>query len=112
MALIYLLAGEASGDALGGRLMAAMRRARPDLDFAGIGGARMAEQGLASLFPMQDLAVMGFAEILPRLPLLRARLDQAVADVAAHRPDVVVTIDAPGFALRLLRRIAPLGIRR
>ncbi len=112
MTLVYLVAGEASGDVLGGRLIAALRRLRPNLRVAGIGGARMAEQGLESLFPMQDLAVMGLAEILPRVLKLRARLDQAVADVAARRPDLVITIDSPGFTLRLLRRIDGLGIRR
>ncbi|HEX7389816.1 MAG TPA: lipid-A-disaccharide synthase [Acidiphilium sp.] len=109
---LYVVAGEASGDVLGGRLIAALRRLRPDLEVAGIGGARMAEQGLASLFPMQDLAVMGLAEVLPKIMKLRARLDQTVADIEAKRPDLVVTIDSPGFTLRLLRRIAPLNIRR
>ena len=110
--LIYLVAGESSGDVLGARLMAALRRRRPDLEFAGIGGHRMAEQGLQSLFPMQELAVMGLVEVLPRLRRLNRRMAEAVADIAQRRPDLVVTIDSPGFALRLLRRIAPLGIRR
>lgn len=112
MTLVYVVAGEASGDVLGGRLIGAMRRLRPALDFAGIGGLRMKDQGVASLFPMQDIAVMGLAEILPRLRHLRARLDQAVADIAAKRPALVVTIDSPGFATRLLHRIAPLGVKR
>jgi lipid-A-disaccharide synthase len=112
MTLIYVAAGEASGDVLGARLIAALRKLDESLSFAGIGGVRMAEQGFASLFPMQDLAVMGLAEILPRVPLLRARLDQAVADITARRPAIVVTIDSPGFMLRLLRRIAPLGVKR
>jgi len=112
MTLVYVVAGEASGDVLGARLIAALRRLRPDLDFAGIGGARMAEAGLASLFPMQELALMGLLEVLPKLRRLRGRLDQAVADVAARRPGVVVTIDSPGFTLRLLRRIGPLSIPR
>ncbi len=112
MPLIYLLAGEHSGDVLGARLIAALREARPDLDFAGIGGPRMAGLGFASLFPMQELAVMGLVEVLPRLWRLRRRMAETAADIAARRPDVVVTIDSPGFALRLLRRIAPLGIKR
>ncbi len=106
------MAGEASGDVLGGRLLAALRRRRPDLSFRGIGGLRMAEAGLDTLFPMRELAVMGLVEILPRLRALSRRLDQAVADIAASRPDLVVTIDSPGFALRLLKRIAGLGIPR
>ena len=112
MTLIYLVAGEASGDVLGARLIEALERRRPDLSFAGIGGTRMAAQGFHSLFPMRDLAVMGLVEILPRLFQLSARLDQTVADIIAQRPDLLVTIDSPGFCLRLLRKIAPSGIRR
>jgi lipid-A-disaccharide synthase len=110
--LIYLVAGEPSGDVLGGRLMAALRMRQPDLAFAGIGGEQMAAQGLASLFPMQDLALMGLLEVLPRLHHLRRRLRQTVADIAARRPDVLVTIDSPSFTLRLLRAIQPLGVKR
>ncbi len=109
---IWLLAGEASGDVLGARLMAAIVAARPDVRFAGIGGPRMEASGLKSLFPMRDLAVMGLAEVLPRLRALRRRLEEARADIARLTPDLVVTIDSPGFALRLLRAIAPLGIAR
>ncbi len=112
MTLVYVVAGEASGDVLGARLIAAMRARAGGIEVAGIGGARMAEQGVASLFPMQELALMGLAEVLPKLLRLRRRLDQTEADIAARRPDIVVTIDSPGFTLRLLRRIAPLGLRR
>ncbi len=109
---IWLLAGEASGDVLGARLMAAIGARRPEIRCAGGGGPRREALGLASLFPMRELAVMGLAEVLPRVRRLSRLLDAAVADIAARRPDLVVTIDSPGFALRLLRRIAPLGIAR
>lgn len=110
--LIWILAGEASGDVLGARLMTALRARRPDLRFAGVGGPRMEEAGFESLFPMQELAVMGLVEILPRIRSLSRRLDDAVRQISALRPDLIVTIDSPGFALRLLRRIAPLRIPR
>lgn len=110
--LVYLIAGESSGDVLGGRLMAALRAQRSDLVFAGVGGEHMAAQGLASLFPMRDLALMGLLEVLPKLALLRRRLREVTGDIAARRPAAVVTIDSPGFTLRVLRTIAPLGIRR
>jgi lipid-A-disaccharide synthase len=110
---IWLLAGEASGDVLGARLLHALRVLRPDLEFCGVGGPRMLAAGLPrTLFPMADLAVMGLAEVLPRLLPLRRRLDQAVADIAAQRPDLIVTIDSPGFTLRILRRVQTLGIKR
>ena len=110
--LIYLIAGEQSGDILGARLMRALRAVRPELDFAGIGGTGMASEGMVSLFPMRDLAVMGLVEVLPKLFKLNGRIKQTVADIAARRPDVVVTIDAPGFAVRVLQRIQPLGLKR
>lgn len=112
MTLIYLVAGEASGDVLGARLMQAIAARQPNIRFAGIGGAQMMARGLDSLFPMQDLALMGLLEILPRLRHLRRRLQQTVADITAQRPDVVVTIDSPGFTLRVLRAIDGLGIKR
>jgi len=108
MTLVYLIAGEQSGDVLGARLMDAL----PGMRFAGIGGQAMAERGLTSLFPMRELALMGLLEVLPKIRHLSRRLDQTVADIAQRRPDVVVTIDSPGFTLRVLRRIAPLGIKR
>ena len=112
MTLIYLIAGESSGDVLGARLMAALRARRPDLRFAGVGGERMQAQGLDSLFPLHELALMGLLEVLPNLRRLKRRLAQTVADIGQRRPAVVVTIDSPGFTLRVLRQIAPLGIPR
>ena len=111
MTSVYLLAGEASGDVLGARLIAALRRHAPGLEFAGVGGERMAEQGVDSLFPMRELSLMGLLEVLPNLRRLARRMDQAEADILARRPDVLVTIDAPSFTLRLAERVRPQGIR-
>jgi lipid-A-disaccharide synthase len=112
MTLVYLIAGEPSGDALGGRLMAALSARRPALRFAGIGGPLMQAQGLASLFPMRDLSLMGMMEVLPRLRQLRRHFDSTLADIAARKPALVVTIDSPGFTLRVLKAVAPMGIAR
>lgn len=112
MTLIYLIAGEESGDVLGARLMAALKAARPGLAFAGIGGPRMEAEGLVPLFPQKELAVMGLLEVLPRIIQLRARLKQTIADILARRPAVLVTIDSPGFTLRVLRGVAGHGIPR
>ncbi len=109
MTLIYLIAGEASGDLLGARLITALRTARPNLTFAGVGGDRMAEQGFSSLLPMRELAVMGLAEVLPNIRRLSRRLDETVADIVARQPAVVVTIDSPGFGLRVAARVRPKG---
>ena len=112
MPLIYLIAGEQSGDVLGARLMHAIRAKRPDIVFAGIGGSAMAEQGLISLFPIRSLALMGLLEVLPKIFELRVLLKRTVADILARAPDILVTIDSPGFTLRVLRALQPTSIRR
>lgn len=111
MTLVTLVAGEASGDILGARLMAALRARRPDIRFAGIGGVRMQAEGLVSLFPMEELSLMGLAEVLPSLARLVRRMGEAEADVLAKRPSALVTIDAPSFTLRLAARVRPKGVR-
>lgn len=103
--LIYLIAGEASGDRLGAGLMQALKQKAPELRFCGIGGPRMQAEGMDSLFPMEELAVMGLAEVLPRIPALRRRIHQTAADIAARKPDMLVTIDAPDFSFRVTRRV-------
>ena len=112
MSLIYVIAGEASGDVLGARLIAALRARQPDLTFAGIGGPAMAAQGVYSLFPMRELALMGLFEVLPKLFALRRRLRETIADITQRKPAVVVTIDSPGFTLRVLRGVRRLGVKR
>jgi len=111
--LLYLIAGEPSGDLLGGSLMAALkRRTGGAVRFAGIGGPKMIEQGLAPLFPMTELAVMGLAEILPKLRRLMRRGEETVADIARLKPAALITIDSPGFTLRVAQRAVPLGVPR
>lgn len=112
MTKIFIIAGEASGDVLGLRLMTALRALRPDIQFSGIGGARMAEAGLTSLFPMQELALMGLAEILPKILRLKRRLRETVEAIRAEKPDIVLTIDSPGFTLRVLKAIGNSGPKR
>jgi len=107
---VFLVAGEPSGDVLGARLMAALRDRTVDgVRFSGVGGPLMAEEGLASLFPMDELTLFGLAEVVPRIPALKRRIDQTVAAALDARPDVMVTIDSPGFNYRVGRR---LGERR
>jgi lipid-A-disaccharide synthase len=111
MTLLYLVAGEASGDILGARLMAALAARDPGLRFAGVGGPRMQDEGLVSLFPMEELSLMGLAEVLPSLARLIRRMGETEADIAAKRPAALVTIDAPSFTLRLAGRVRPKGVR-
>ncbi len=109
--LIYLIAGEPSGDALGARLMAGLKElSGGQVRFAGVGGPLMEAQGLASLFPMNELTVMGLAEVLPRIPNLLSRIRQTAADAARRAPAAVVTIDAPDFSFRVAKQLRLTGI--
>ena len=108
---IMMLAGEPSGDALGGRLMAALEeRSGGAVSFRGVGGERMLAEGLDDLFPMAELSVMGLVEVLPRAQEVMRRVRDTVHAVRAARPDALVTIDAPGFNFRVGRRLARSGI--
>lgn len=98
---VFIIAGEVSGDVLGGRIMAAM----PDAEFVGIGGENMQAAGLMSLFPMSDLAVMGAVEVLAHARTLTRRIRQTVDAIVELKPDVVVSIDAPGFAKSVIKQI-------
>jgi lipid-A-disaccharide synthase len=100
---LYVIAGEASGDALGAALLAALKSLRPDLQVRGIGGPLMQAEGLHSLFPMEELSVMGLAEVLPKYAHLKRRIREAAADVLAAAPDALITIDSPDFVLRVAR---------
>ena len=102
---VYLVAGETSGDRLGAGLMRALRREAPDIRFRGIGSREMAGEGLESLFDMRELSVMGLAEVVPRVPRLLRRIRETVADAVATGPDALLTIDSPGFGLRVAERV-------
>lgn len=106
--LIFLLAGEPSGDALGADLMRALKHKTDEhVRFVGVGGPAMEAEGMTSLFPMSELSVMGLVEVLPRLRTLLDRIRETVQAVRDLEPDVVVTIDAQDFSYRVARTLAP-----
>jgi lipid-A-disaccharide synthase len=109
---IFIITGEPSGDALGGALIAALRRRVGDgLRIAGIGGERMREQGIDSLAPLSDLAIAGVTEVVPRAPVIFRHVRNAVAAIRAAQPDAVVTIDSSGFSWRIAQRLRRHGER-
>ncbi|MCB2115949.1 MAG: lipid-A-disaccharide synthase [Rhodobacteraceae bacterium] len=102
---VFLIAGEASGDTLGAALMAGLKTLVPGVEFHGVGGPRMAGEGLTSLFPMDELSVMGLVEILPKYRALKRRIAETAAEALRLRPDVLLTIDSPDFCLRVARAV-------
>ncbi|WP_018262664.1 lipid-A-disaccharide synthase [Methylobacterium sp. WSM2598] len=112
---IWLVAGEESGDQLGAKLIRALRAAAPGpLALAGVGGDAMAAEGMPSLFPLEDVAVIGYLAVAARIRLLMRRIRETVRACVAARPDVLVIIDSPGFthavASRVRRRLPDLAV--
>ena len=100
---VFIIAGELSGDRLGGALMAGLQ-SLTDVEFEGIGGPLMGVQGLDSLFGMDELSVMGLIEVLPKIPILLRRVKETAAALDRFQPDVVVTIDSPDFCFRVVKK--------
>ncbi len=107
---LMLIAGEPSGDLLGGQLMAALRAVAGDsVHIFGMGGPAMTAQGLTSLFPLKDTAVMGLREVVPKIPVILRRVRDISGVAMTRRPDAVVLIDSPDFNHRIARRLKRLA---
>ncbi|MEO6298089.1 MAG: lipid-A-disaccharide synthase, partial [Paracoccaceae bacterium] len=98
---LFLIAGEPSGDRLGAALMAGLVELSPDSRFQGVGGPLMQAQGLSSMFPMEELSIMGIAEVLPKYLHLKRRIRECADAVIAAGPAALITIDSPDFCLRV-----------
>jgi lipid-A-disaccharide synthase len=107
---IGMVAGEASGDLLGGHLIAALKAHLPDATFLGVGGPQMQAQGFESLFPMEQLAVRGYAEVLRHYPALLAMRSRLSRNLLAAKLQAFIGIDAPDFNLGLEFRLKSAGI--
>ncbi|WP_300271044.1 lipid-A-disaccharide synthase [Halomonas sp.] len=110
MRRVYLVAGELSGDLLGAGLMRALKARHPGVEFRGIGGPRMVQEGIDSRFPLETLSVMGLVEVLRHLPRLIGVRRALKRDALAWRPDIVIGIDAPDFNLGLERQLREAGL--
>ena len=99
---IFIIAGEVSGDVLGEKIMRALPR---DTKFAGIGGQHMQSAGLRPIFPISDLAVMGVFEVLANVKTLTSRINETADAIIKFKPDIVLTIDSPSFAKRVIKKV-------
>lgn len=102
---IFLIAGEASGDLLGSKLIRELKLKNPKIEFIGVGGKLMQAEGLISIFPMEELSIMGFLEVLPHIFKLLGRIKETAARIISEKPDIVVTIDSPDFNFRVIKKI-------
>jgi len=101
----FIIAGEASGDLLGSKLIRELKTLEADAEFLGIGGNLMKAQGLLSIFPMEELSIMGFLEVFPHIPKLLRRINQAAQTIIDQKVDYVITIDSPDFSFRVVKKI-------
>lgn len=103
---LFIIAGEASGDIIGGGFLKEFLKRYPDTKISGIGGDVMLNSGLCnSLFDMKELSIMGIAEILPKIPKLITRINQTVKAIEEFEPDIILTIDAPDFSFRVQNKV-------
>ncbi|MCQ2562352.1 MAG: lipid-A-disaccharide synthase [Alphaproteobacteria bacterium] len=98
---VFIIAGEVSGDVLGAKII----QKSTNIDFVGIGGENMINAGLNSIFPMSDLAVMGIIEVALHAKTLTKRIKETVSAILHEKPDVVLTIDSPGFARAVIKSV-------
>ncbi|KAK1269205.1 hypothetical protein QJS04_geneDACA005199 [Acorus gramineus] len=103
---VFVVAGEVSGDSISSRLMSSLKSLSPfPIRFSGVGGTLMHKEGLRSLFPMEDIAVMGIWELVPHLNKFRVKINENVEAAILFRPHVVVTVDSKGFSFRFLKKL-------
>jgi lipid-A-disaccharide synthase len=103
--VVFLVAGEVSGDALGAGLMRALTKRLGAVRFSGVGGRQMEALGLRSIFPIEKIQLHGLSEVLIRLPDLWRRINATADEIARLRPSVLVLVDAPAFGLRVAKRV-------
>ncbi len=109
--LIYLIAGEPSGDMLGARLMRALKEKDKTIEFCGVGGDNMQKEGLKSLFDITDLAIMGLVEVIPSIPKVLRHIKNTVKDITSKKPDIVITIDSWSFSARIHKALRKQNIK-
>ncbi|MAE70191.1 MAG: lipid-A-disaccharide synthase [Gemmatimonadetes bacterium] len=107
---VLISAGEVSGDEHAARVVAAAREIRPDIRFVGVAGRRMVAAGVEAIFPAEELAVVGLVEVARHLPALRRAMRKLAAELEGGGIDLCVTVDYPGFNLRLARKAARAGV--
>ena len=106
---LYLIAGENSGDFIGSHLMKSLRHLNgvdaSKIEFSGIGGFNMQQEGIDSLFSIEHINLMGFFEVLPHLFRISKLINKTVEDIVSRNPDMLITIDSPGFTYRVAERV-------
>ena len=102
---VYIIAGEPSGDFIGAQLISKLKQLNPNLTVKGVGGELMEQQGIRSLFNIRHIAIMGLTEVIPKLGIILKLVKKTVEDIKKTQPDVLITIDSPGFNKKVASQI-------
>ncbi|KIE05990.1 Lipid-A-disaccharide synthase [Candidatus Jidaibacter acanthamoeba] len=102
---IFIIAGEPSGDLIGANLINSLKLLLPNCSIYGVGGSKMISQGLNSIFDIEEISIMGYIEVLPKIFKIKKLLTKTYQEIIKINPDVIITIDSPGFNLRLIKRL-------
>ena len=102
---LYIIAGETSGDFIGGKIIQALKNLDSNIIINGIGGNKMIDVGLKSLFDIKNINLMGFFEILPHIFRIKKLIKQTAEDITQKQPQILVTIDSPGFTVRVAKEV-------
>ena len=108
---IFIIAGEVSGDQLGGLLLSKLKSSKNVINYYGIGGQKLSRLGLKPIFPMSKISLMGLIEVFPKIPELLSLIKLTVNKIVEIKPDLIITIDSPGFNFRVLKRLKKLNIK-
>ena len=102
---IYLVAGEPSGDFIGSEVISELLKLYPNMSIHGVGGHFMEKFNFKSLFPMNELSIMGIIPVLLKIVPLYRRINQVVEDILFKNPDIVILIDSPDFNHRVAKKL-------
>ena len=103
---IFFILGEESGDILGEKLLHSLKLEKEDIEFYGLAGSRMENSGMKSIFPVSELSLMGFLEIIPHIPKLIKRINFTFQQIKEINPYIVISIDSPDFSFRVMKKVA------
>jgi lipid-A-disaccharide synthase len=106
---IYIVAGEPSGDYLGGELINYLKKLYPSARFSGVGGTKMSSHRFKSLFNISDISVMGIVPVFLRIFSLIKRINLVKNDIIKINPDIVILIDSPDFNHRIAKLVKKLS---
>ena len=101
---LFIIVGELSGDQIAANIIIELKK-KYDIHLYGLGGKNLKSLGLKSIFPINELSIMGILEIIPRIPKLLKLIFFTVNEIRKFNPDLVISVDAPGFSFRVLKKL-------